>query len=182
MGMNTWTIDSAHSGASFTVKHMMVATVRGHLGGLVGTIDFDEAAPEKSSVEVRIPTATLSTGMEARDDHLRSGDFFAADKFPFMVFKSTAIQPEDNGFKILGDLTIRGVTRPIALETTLEGIVPGSGAGRLAAFEAHTRIKRSDWGLNWNKAVETGGWVVGDEIKIELDLEATEAAKVVAPA
>jgi polyisoprenoid-binding protein YceI len=182
MGMNTWTINSAHSGASFSLKHMMVATVRGHVTGFVGAIDFDEAAPENSSVEVRIPTGTMTTGMEARDNHLRSRDFFAAEEFPFMVFKSTGIEPDGDAFKIHGDLTIRDATRPVVLETTFEGIVPGMQGGRLAAFEAHTKIKRADWGLNWNKAIETGGWVVGDEIKIDLDLEAIEAAKVVASA
>jgi len=182
MSMNTWTIDSGHSAASFSLKHMMVATVRGHLAGFSGAIDFDEAAPEHSSVEVRIPTATITTGMEARDNHLRSRDFFAAEEFPFVVFKSTGIEPDGDAFKIHGDLTIRDVTRPVVLETTLEGIVPGMQGGRLAAFEAHTKIKRADWGLNWNKAIETGGWLVGDEIKIDLDLEAVEAAKVAASA
>ena len=182
MGMNTWTIDSAHSAASFSLKHMKVATVRGQLSGIVGAIDFEEDAPERSSVEVRIPIATLTTGMDARDQHLRSGDFFAAEEFPFMVFKSTEIEPDGAAFKIHGDLTIRDVTRPVVLETTLDGIVPGMQGGRLAAFEAHTKIKRADWGLNWNKAIETGGWVVGDEIKIDLDLEAIEAGKVAAPA
>ncbi len=182
MGMNTWNIDTAHSGASFSLRHMKVATVRGQLAGFVGAIDFDEAAPENSSVEVRIPTATISTGMEARDNHLRSRDFFAAEEFPFMVFKSTGIEPDGDAFKIHGDLTIRDVTRPVVLETTFEGIVPGMQGGRLAAFEAHTRIKRTDWGLSWNKAIETGGWVVGDEIKIDLDLEAIDATMVVASA
>jgi polyisoprenoid-binding protein YceI len=182
MTMHTWTIDPAHSGASFSLKHMIVATIRGQLGGFEGKIEFDEAAPEHSSVEVRIPTATISTGMEARDNHLRSGDFFDAEKFPFMVFKSTGITPDGDAFKIRGDLTIRDVTHPVVLETTLEGIVPGMQGGRLAAFEAHTRIKRADWGLNWNKAIESGGWVVGDEIKIDLDMEAVEAPPVVASA
>jgi polyisoprenoid-binding protein YceI len=184
MSTNTWTIDTAHSGASFSLKHMMVATVRGNFAGLEGAINFDEASPEHSSVEVRIPIASITTGMEARDQHLRSRDFFAAEEFPFMVFKSTAIVPDGASFKIHGDLIIRDVTRPVVLETTLGGIVPGMQGGRLAAFEAHTKIKRTDWGLNWNKAIETGGWVVGDEIRIDLDLEAVqavEAAKVAVP-
>lgn len=182
MTMHTWTIDPAHSAASFSLKHMIVATVRGHLGGLEGAIDFDEAAPERSSVEVRIPTATITTGVEARDDHLRSSDFFDAEKFPFMVFQSTAIEPEGGAYKIRGDLTIRNITHPVVLETTLAGIVPGMQGGRLAAFEAHTRIRRADWGLNWNKAIESGGWVVGDEIRIDLDMEAVEATPVGASA
>lgn len=180
MSVNTWTIDSAHSAASFSLKHMVVATVRGQLTGIEGAIEFDETAPKHSAVEVRIPIETISTGMDARDQHLRSGDFFAAEEFPFMVFKSTAIEPDGDAFKIRGDLTIRDVTRPVVLDTTLDGIVPGMQGGRLAAFEAHTKIKRADWGLDWNKAIETGGWVVGDEIKIDLDLEAIETAKVAA--
>jgi polyisoprenoid-binding protein YceI len=182
MGVNTWTIDSAHSAASFSVKHMVVATVRGQLTGIEGAIVLDEAAPEHSSVEVRIPTASIATGMEARDNHLRSGDFFAAEEFPFVVFKSTGIEPAGDAFTIRGDLTIRDITRPVVLETTLDGIVQGFQGGRLAAFEAHTKIKRADWGLTWNKAIETGGWMVGDEIRIDLDLEAVEAAKVAVPA
>ena len=180
MGTHTWTIDSAHSGATFSLKHMMVATVRGNLAGLAGTIDLDEAAPENSTVEVRIPTTTINTGMEARDAHLRSGDFLAADEYPFMLFKSTTIEPDGDAFRIHGDLTIRDVTKPVVLESTFEGIVPGMQGGRLAAFEAHAKIKRADWGLTWNKAIETGGWVVGDEIRIDLDLEAIEASRVAA--
>jgi polyisoprenoid-binding protein YceI len=182
MSTHTWTIDSAHSAATFSLKHMMVATVRGNLAGLAGTIDLDEAAPENSTVEVRIPTTTINTGMEARDAHLRSGDFLAADTYPFMRFKSTAIEPDGDAFRIHGDLTIRDVTKPVVLESTFEGIVPGMQGGRLAAFEAHAKIKRADWGLTWNKAIETGGWVVGDEIRIDLDLEAVEASKVAASA
>lgn len=182
MSVNTWTIDSAHSAASFSVKHMRVATVRGQLTGIEGAIDLDEAAPEHSSVEVRIPIATISTGQQARDNHLLSDDFFAADRFPFMVFRSTGIEPDGEAFKMHGDLTIRDVTRPVVFETNLDGIVPGTQGGRLAGFEAHTSIKRADWGLSWNKAIESGGWVVGDEIKIDLDLEAVEAAPVAVPA
>lgn len=96
-----------------------------------------------------------------------------------MVFKSTAIEPNGDAFKIHGDLTIRDVTRPVVLESTLEGTIPGAQGGRLAAFEAHAKIKRADWGLTWNKAIEAGGWAVGDDIKIDLDLEATHPAKAV---
>jgi polyisoprenoid-binding protein YceI len=182
MGMNTWASDTAHSAASFSLKHMVVATFRGQLADIEGAIDFEEAAPEHSSVEIRIPTATITTGMEARDQHLRSPDFFAAEEFPFMVFNSTGIEPDGEAFKVHDELTIRDVTRPVVLDTTLDGIVPGMQGGRLAAFEAHTRIKRADWGMTWNKALETGGWVVGDEIRIDLDLEAVEASPVAVPA
>ena len=177
--MTTWNIDSAHSGVDFSVKHMMVATVRGDLAGIEGVIDFDEAQPTHSTVEVRIPTASVNTGMTARDAHLRSADFFDAERFPYMTFKSTAIVPAGDAFRISGDLTIRDVTRPIVLDTTIEGVAPGLQGGRLAGFEGHTKIRRSDWGLTWNKALETGGWAVGDEIGIVLDLEATEAPSAV---
>lgn len=176
MTTHTWTIDPAHSAAGFSLKHMLVATVRGHMGGLEGAIEFDEAAPERSSIEVRIPTASVNTGVEARDGHLRSADFFDTERFPYMVFKSTEVTPDGDAFKILGDLTILDVTRPVVLETTFQGIVPSSQGGRLAAFEAHTKIKRGDWGLTWNKAIDTGGWMVGDEISIDLDMEAVEVA------
>jgi polyisoprenoid-binding protein YceI len=154
---------------------MMVAIVRGDLAGVEGVIEFDEAEPAHSSVEVRIPTASVNTGVASRDDHLRSADFFDTGHFPFMIFKSTRIDPDGDAYKIRGDLTIRDVTRPVVLDTTIEGIAPGLQGGRLAGFEAHAKIRRADWGLTWNKALETGGWVVGDEIKIVLDLEATEA-------
>lgn len=176
MATHTWTIDPAHSAASFSLKHMLVATVRGHMAGLEGKIEFDEAAPERSSIEVRIPTASINTGVDARDNHLRSADFFDTERFPYMVFKSTDVTADGDNFQIRGDLTILAATHPVVLETTFEGIVPGAQGRRLAAFEAHTRIKRGDWGLTWNKAIETGGWMVGDEIRIDLDMEAVEAS------
>ena len=115
--MTTWNIDSAHSGVDFSVKHMMVATVRGDLAGIEGVIDFDEAEPARSAVEVRIPTASVNTGVASRDAHLRSADFFDAEHYPFMTFKSTGIDPDGDAYKIRGDLTIRDVTRPVVLDT-----------------------------------------------------------------
>lgn len=174
--MTTWNIDSAHSSVGFSVKHMMVATVRGDFTGVEGVIHFDEADPTHSSVEVRIPTESVNTGMELRDEHLRSADFFDAKHFPFLTFRSATIAAAGDEFKIGGDLTIRDVTRPVVLDATIDGITPGMEGGRLAGFEAHTKIRRADWGLTWNKALEAGGMVVGDEIKIVLDLEASEVA------
>ena len=135
--MTTWNIDPAHSGVDFSVKHMMVATVRGDLAGIEGVIDFDEAQPTRSSVEVRIPTASVNTGMTARDVHLRSADFFDAERFPYMTFKSTAIVPAGDAFRISGDLTIRDVTRSIVLDATIEGVAAGLQGSRLAGFEGH---------------------------------------------
>jgi polyisoprenoid-binding protein YceI len=174
--VTTWSIDSAHSSVGFSVKHMMVATVRGDFAGVEGVIHFDEAEPTHSSVQVRIPTASINTGMATRDEHLRSGDFFDAEHFPFLTFKSTGIAADGDAFKVRGDLTIRDVTRPVVLDATIDGIAPGMKGDRLAGFEAHTKIRRTDWGLTWNKTLETGGLLVGDEVRIVLDLEATEAA------
>ncbi|HEY5519620.1 MAG TPA: YceI family protein [Candidatus Limnocylindrales bacterium] len=174
--MTTWNIDSAHSSVGFSVKHMMVATVRGDFTGVEGVIHFDEAEPTRSSVQVRIPTESVNTGMAVRDEHLRSADFLDAKQFPFLTFKSATIAAAGDAFKIGGDLTIRDVTRPVVLDATIDGIAPGMKGDRLAGFEAHTKIRRADWGLTWNKALEAGGMVVGDEVSIVLDLEATEIA------
>jgi polyisoprenoid-binding protein YceI len=175
MATHTWTIDPVHSAASFSLKHMLVATVRGHMARLEGKIEFDEAAPERSSIDPH-PEASINTGVEARDNHLRSADFFDTERFPYMVFKSSDVTADGDKFQIRGDLTILAATHPVVLETTFEGIVPGAQGRRLAAFEAHTRVKRADWGLTWNKAIGAGGWLIGDEIRIDLDIEAVEAS------
>ncbi len=174
--MSTWQIDTAHTVVSFTAKHMMITKVRGIFKEVTGTIEYDENDPSRSFVEVTIPTATVETGMEARDNHLRSPDFLDVESHPAMTFRSTSIAPKGDRWTITGDLTIRGVTRPVVLDAEALGIVQGMDGRRHAGFEAATKIKRSDWGLTWNVGLEAGGWLVSDEVSIELEVAADEVA------
>jgi polyisoprenoid-binding protein YceI len=176
--MSTWQLDSAHTVVSFTVKHMMITKVRGMFSGAAGAIEFDEVDPTRSTVEVTIPAASVDTRNEMRDNHLRSADFLDADNYPNLAFRSTSIAKAGDRWQIDGDLTIRGVTRPVTLATEYLGIVAGMGGVRHAGFEASTRIRRSDWGLTWNMALEAGGFMVSDEIVLELEVAANEVVAV----
>jgi len=173
--MSTWTLDPAHSQIEFAVKHMMVTTVRGQFRKFTTEVDFDEEHPERSSVVAHIDVSSIDTGMAARDAHLRSADFFEAETFPELTFRSTSIKARGDGYKIEGDLTIRGETRPVTLDAEIGGVVANMQGGRRAAFNATTRISRKDWGLTWNVALESGGFLVGDEIKITLDMAVLQA-------
>ena len=174
--MSTWQLDPAHTVVSFTAKHMMITKVRGIFKDVTGTIDFDEVDPASSRVDVTIPAGTIETGMEARDNHLRSADFLDADTHPTLTFASTGIAPKGDRWAITGDLTIRGVTRPVVLQGEVLGIVAGMDGRRHAGFEATTTIRRSDWGLSWNVGLEAGRWLVSDEIVIDLEVAADEVA------
>ena len=173
--MSTWTLDPAHSQIEFSVKHMMVTTVRGQFRKFTTEVDFDENHPERSSVVAHIDASSIDTGMEARDAHLRSSDFFDTEANPELTFRSTSIEARGDSFKITGDLTIRGETKPIVLDAEIAGVVPNMQGGRRAAFNATTKISRKAWGLTWNVALESGGFLVGDEIKITLDIAALQA-------
>ena len=179
--MNTWQLDTAHTTVSFTAKHMMITKTRGIFKGVTGTLDFDEADPTASSVSVVIPAASIETGMEPRDKHLRSADFLSAESFPTLTFTSTSIEQNGARWAITGDLAIRGVTRSVVLDTEHLGIVTGMDGRRHAGFEATTKIKRSDWGLTWNVGLEAGGWLVSDDVTIELEVAADELAAVGTP-
>ena len=174
--MSKWTLDSAHSQIEFAVKHMMVTTVRGQFRNFAAEVDFDEEHPEHSSVVAHIDASSVETGMEARDAHLRSADFFDVTTYPELLFRSTGIERRGDDYKIRGELTIRG-RRPVVLEAEIGGVVPDMRGGRRAGFSATTKISRKEWGLTWNVALETGGLLVGDDIKISLEiaLVATEA-------
>ncbi len=173
--MSTWQIDPAHTEVSFVAKHMMVTKVRGEFGGVTGTISFDEANPAASSVEVTILVASVDSGVEMRDNHIRSADFLDAEHYPSMTFRSTSIAPKGDRWTLTGDLTIRGVTHSIAIDAEHLGIVPGMrGPGRHVGFEGHVKIKRSDWGLTWNVGLEAGGWLVSDDLQIDLEVAADE--------
>jgi polyisoprenoid-binding protein YceI len=168
-----WTIDNTHSGVGFQIRHF-VSKVRGKFKDVKGTITADEGAWQNGAVDVEISTASISTDNDRRDAHLRSPDFFAADSFPTIRFRSTRIERSGENAKIYGDLTIRGVTKPVVLDGTLTGIMK-SAQGDRVGFEASTTINRLDYGVKWNRAAEAGGAMLGDEVKIEINLEAVRA-------
>ncbi|MFN8452363.1 MAG: YceI family protein [Anaerolineae bacterium] len=171
--MATWKFDPAHTTVSFSARHMMVTTVRGQFAAPTGVLVFDPENPAASSVEATIDTTTLSSGVADRDKHLRSADFLEVDKFPTITFKSTKVEvTSDNEARVTGDLTIRGVKRPVTLNAEYLGLVNSPFGDKRAGFVASTKINREDWGLTWNVAIEAGGVLVGKDIKIELDVEA----------
>ena len=168
----TWKIDRAHSLIEFGVRHLMITPVKGRFGGVEGAVQLDEADPAFVDLDVRIDVASIDTREPQRDAHLRSADFFDVERFPHITFTSRRpISRRDNAFTLVGDLTMHGVTKEVALEVTEEGRGKDPWGGERLGFSATTKLKRSDFGLTWNQALETGGVVVGDDIKISLDLE-----------
>lgn len=168
----TWEIDPSHSVVGFSVRHLMVAKVRGRFGSFAGTLDIAER-PEDSSVAVTIDTASIDTRDEKRDAHLRSPDFFDAEQYPTLSFRSSGfLQTGATSFELPGELTIRGVARPVTLAVDYEGLTPDPWGNTRAVFSAKTEIDREDWGLTWNMALESGGVLVGKSVKIELEIEA----------
>jgi polyisoprenoid-binding protein YceI len=175
-GTSTWTVDQAHTSAEFAVKHLMITTTKGRFGTVAGTVVIDEENPSRSTVDVTIDATTIDTREEKRDAHLRSPDFFDVEHYPTLHFVSTRVEGDINGsFTLVGQLTIRDVTRDVVLKAANEGRVRDPWGGERAAFSAKGVIKRSDWGLTWNMALETGGVVVSDEVKISLDVELLRA-------
>jgi polyisoprenoid-binding protein YceI len=167
-----WHIDAVHSEIQFSVKHMMITTVRGRFTRFTGTIEADEQHPAAARVAVQIEAASLDTGNEQRDTHLRSPDFFNVEQYPQMTFRSTRVEPRgDNEGRLYGELTIRDVTKPVVLDVEYAGMAKSPWGTTSAGFSAQTKINRKDWGLNWNVALETGGWLVSDEIKISIEVE-----------
>jgi polyisoprenoid-binding protein YceI len=166
-----WTIDGAHTDILFSAKHMMVTTVRGKFHDVDGTLVLDETDPTRSSADIRIEVESLNTGSAPRDAHLRSADFFDVETYPFITFRSTAVEHvRGDDYRITGDLTIRETTRPATFDATFLGFYTGMQGGRRAGLSARTRINRKDWGLGWNVALETGGWLVGEEVTIEIEV------------
>jgi len=169
---STWTVDKAHSSVEFSVKHMMFTTVKGQFTDFDATVVEDAADPARSSVEATINVGSIDTRDEKRDAHLRSADFFLADEHPTMTFKSTQVVPRgEDKFAVTGDLTIRGVTRQVTLDATKNGAGTNPWGMQVAGYSAATQINRKDFGLQWNVALETGGMLVGDTVKISLELE-----------
>lgn len=168
----TWTIDPSHTTVEFVAKHMMITTVKGRFAELTGTIVADETRIADSRVEATLQAASLDTRSEQRDAHLRSPDFLDVENYPEVTFKSTAVSGTKSSFKVTGDLTIRGVTRPITLDATFEGEGKDPWGGTRASFSAHGKFDRRDFGLTWNVALETGGILVSNEVKINIEAQA----------
>jgi polyisoprenoid-binding protein YceI len=168
----TWTLDPAHTTIEFVAKHMMITTVKGRFTEFDGTIVADEADIGNSSVEVSMKAASIDTRAEQRDQHLKSPDVLDVDKYTDVTFRSTKVEGEKNHFSVTGDLTIRGVTRPITLDVTFEGTGKDPWGGTRSSFHATGKFDRRDYGLTWNVALETGGILVSNEIKIVIEAQA----------
>jgi polyisoprenoid-binding protein YceI len=172
MSTTTWVIDASHSHVQFTARHMMISKVRGRFQTFTGTVQFDEQNPAASSVNVSIDAASIDTRDEKRDGHLTSPDFLDVANYPALTFVSKRIEAvDDTHGKIYGDLTIRGVTREVVLDTEYNGQALAPWGTTSAGFTASTKINRKDFGLNWNVALETGGVLVGEEVTIDIELE-----------
>jgi polyisoprenoid-binding protein YceI len=168
-----WLIDRAHSMIEFRAKHMMFTTVRGHFNLFNGKMLLDQEHPEKSYVEGSVEVSSVDSGDAGRDQHLRSADFFDVEKYPRMSFRSTSIRrTADHEFKVTGDLTIHGVTRPVTWNVEAAELGHDPWGNPRLGFSAEAKINRKDFGLNWNVALETGGWLVSDEIRISAEIQA----------
>lgn len=175
--MTTWNIDPSHSGVHFTVRHMVVSKVRGSFTRWQGTIQFDEKNPEAGKVSVQIEAPSIDTREEKRDAHLRSPDFFDTEKYPTLGFESTRVEKVDGqSFRIIGDLTIRGITKQVTLDAEYLGGGKDPWGNERIGFEARTTINRKDFGLAWNQVLEAGGVLIGEKIEIALDVQALRAA------
>jgi polyisoprenoid-binding protein YceI len=169
-----WNIDPVHSTVGFVARHMMIAKVRGRFTSFSGTIHIAED-PLQSWVEASVDLESVTTGDLQRDTHLRSPDFFDIEKYPTMTFRSTSIKPDGDHYLMTGDLTVAGQTRSVDFKLEFEGVEKDPWGGTRTGFTAEAEISRKDWNLTWNMALETGGVVVGDKVKIELEVEAVKA-------
>jgi len=173
----TWTIDATHAEIGFAVRHLMISTVRGRFGAVTGSVTLDERNPNAAKIDVTVDVASIDTRTEMRDNHLRSADFFDVANHPSLHFVSTKIEGDVTGeFTVTGDLTIRGVTHSVKLNATNEGRGKDPWGGERVGVAATGKIKRSDFGLTWNQALEAGGVAVGDEVKLSLDVELVRQA------
>jgi polyisoprenoid-binding protein YceI len=172
-----WTIDPSHSAAHFAVRHMMVTTVRGDLGKIAGTVNFDPSKPSAGSIEATIDVAGIDTRDAGRDKHLKSADFFDVEKFPAITFKSKRIEPASGGgFKVTGDLTMKGVTKEVVLDVeALRPAIKDQRGNARTGTTATTKLNRQDYGINWSRALDGGGVVVSDEVSVTIDVELVAA-------
>jgi polyisoprenoid-binding protein YceI len=169
----TWKIDPAHSQIEFSVRHMMITTVKGRFAGVDGTVYLDEANPAAASVDVRIDAASIDTREAQRDAHLRSADFFDVENHPEMSFHSTKIEHVKQGdYRLTGDLTIHGETMPVTFDATVHGIERDPSGKHRVGVELRGKISRGEFGLRWNQALEAGGVLVGDEVRVSGDIAA----------
>jgi polyisoprenoid-binding protein YceI len=170
----TWDVDPTHSSVAFAVRHMMISTVHGRFGTFTATAEGDPSSPETAKIEASIDVASIDTDNEKRDTHLKSPDFFDAEQFPKMTFKSKKIESAGAGkYKVTGDLTLHGLTKEVVLE--VEGPTkPVTMGNTKAGAHATTKIKRKDFGISWNKAMDGGGVVVGDDVDVTIDVEAVK--------
>jgi polyisoprenoid-binding protein YceI len=171
-----YTLDPAHSRLGFSARHAMVATVRGAFTEFTGTAHVDTANPSDSKVEVSIVANSINTGQQQRDDHLRSGDFFESEEFPNITFTSTNVSRDGEDWTITGDLTIKGVTKSIAVPFEYTGSAQDPFGNTRIGFEGAATLLRKDWGLTWNAALETGGVLVSDKVKLSFDISAIKNA------
>jgi polyisoprenoid-binding protein YceI len=179
----SWKIDPAHSQIQFSIRHMMISNVRGRFENFTGVVEFDEQDPNRSSVDIQIGAASINTREAQRDGHLKSPDFLNADKYPYLTFKSKRIEKTDATHgRVVGDLTIRDVTKPVVLDVEYSGQAKSPWGKTSAGFSATTKINRKDWDLTWNQTLETGGVLVGDEISVSIELEIIKQDEVEAQA
>ena len=172
-----YTIDPVHSRIGFSVRHMMVSKVRGQFNEYSGSGYFDAEDPSQSHAELTIEASSIDTHNPDRDTHLRSNDFLAMDEYPEITFKSTKVEPGAGGrFSVTGDLTIRGVTKPVTLDLEYLGSTTDPWGNQRLGFEGGTKINRRDWGVNWNTTLEAGGVVVSDNVDLEIEIEAVKAS------
>ena len=169
-----WNIDASHSSAGFTVRHLMVSKVRGRFDTIAGSITVAEDRLQ-SRVDATLDASSVNTSDANRDGHLKSPDFFDTENFPTITFATTAVTSTGEDYMLTGDLTIKGITRPVGLALEFNGVAGDPWGGTRAGFSAETEINRKDWGLEWNAALETGGVVVGEKVKIQLEIEAVRS-------
>lgn len=171
-----YSLDPAHSRIGFSARHAMVSKVRGAFNEVEGTGYFDEADPSKSHLELKIKVASIDTRNADRDQHLRTNDFLAADQYPEITFRSTSItKTASTTYRVVGDLAIRGVTKPVELDFEFNGTAVDPWGNTRVGFEGGTTINRKDWGINWNTALDAGGVMVGDKVNLEIEIEAIKA-------
>lgn len=178
--MTTYNIDTTHSNVDFSIRHLVIAKVRGRFTKFSGTIELDPADLAKSTVSVQIEAASISTNEDKRDAHLRSADFFDVEKYPLITFTSKQVEVDGNDLRVTGALTIHGVTRDVVLAVESLGTAKDPWGNERIAFAAKTSIDRKEFGLHWNQLLEAGGFMVGDKVEIGLDVEAVKAAALAA--
>lgn len=176
MATTNWALDPAHSELQFKVKHLMITTVTGSLKSLNASLTSPSDDFEDASVKFEAETASIDTGNTDRDNHLKSGDFFDADQFPKITFESTSLEKDDEDYKLKGNLSIKGITKPVKLEVEFGGIATDPWGNTKAGFTISGKINRTDFGLTWNAALETGGVMVSEEVKILGELQFVKQA------